>query len=45
MKGSLLDQAIRLADLEDNLDLQRLPALTAKDLARPLRYHRAWRSL
>jgi (p)ppGpp synthase/HD superfamily hydrolase len=36
---------VKLADLEDNLDLRRLPALAAKDLARTLRYHRAWRTL
>jgi (p)ppGpp synthase/HD superfamily hydrolase len=36
---------IKIADLEDNMDLKRLPDLTEKDVARLKRYHRAWNEL
>ncbi len=36
---------VKLADLEDNLDLRRLPALTTKDVERLKRYRRAWGQL
>ena len=36
---------MKLADLEDNMDLRRLPAVAEKDLARLDRYVRAWRRL
>ena len=37
--------SVKLADLEDNLDFRRLPALTPADHDRMERYHRAWLKL
>ena len=36
---------VKLADLEDNMDLRRLPSVGQKDLERLDRYVRAWRRL
>ena len=36
---------VKLADLEDNMDLRRLPAVGERDLDRLDRYVRAWRHL
>ncbi len=36
---------VKMADLEDNMNLKRLSEITAKDLARLEKYHRAWLSL
>ena len=36
---------VKRADLEDNMDLRRLSALTDKDVERLRRYHRTWRKL
>ncbi len=36
---------VKIADLEDNMNLQRLAHITPKDLARLEKYHRAWRRL
>lgn len=36
---------VKIADLEDNMNLQEIPELTEKDLARSLRYHRHWSRL
>jgi (p)ppGpp synthase/HD superfamily hydrolase len=36
---------VKLADLEDNMDLRRLPAVGEKDAERLGRYVRAWRRL
>ena len=36
---------VKLADLEDNMDLRRLPAVAGDDLERLDRYVRAWRRL
>jgi (p)ppGpp synthase/HD superfamily hydrolase len=36
---------IKLADLEDNMDITRLDELTDKAVARIKKYHRAWREL
>ncbi|UCG00103.1 MAG: bifunctional (p)ppGpp synthetase/guanosine-3',5'-bis(diphosphate) 3'-pyrophosphohydrolase [Spirochaetaceae bacterium] len=33
---------VKIADLEDNLDVKRLPDLTMRDQARMKKYHRAW---
>ncbi|WP_448560634.1 HD domain-containing protein [Trichothermofontia sp.] len=33
---------VKIADLEDNMNLQRLGQLTPKDLERLEKYHRAW---
>lgn len=37
-----LARRVKLADLEDNMDLKRYKQLTAKDQERLARYHRAW---
>ncbi len=36
---------VKIADLEDNMDVRRTGTVTGKDLERLTRYHRAWRSL
>ena len=36
---------VKLADLEDNMDVRRLMAVTEKDAARLTKYLRAWREL
>ena len=33
---------VKLADLEDNLDIKRIGALTQEDVKRVEKYHRAW---
>jgi (p)ppGpp synthase/HD superfamily hydrolase len=41
-----ISRRVKLADLEDNMDLRRLPGeLTEKDVARLNRYRRAWQRL
>lgn len=41
-----VSRRVKLADLEDNMDLRRLPAvLTGQDMARLQRYRRAWERL
>lgn len=40
-----LAKAVKLADLEDNMDLRRFPEVTEKDLPRLQKYVKAWRSL
>ncbi len=36
---------IKLADIEDNMDITRLDELTDKSVERVKKYHRAWRAL
>lgn len=36
---------VKIADLEDNMDVRRTGTVTGKDVERLTRYHRAWRSL
>ena len=36
---------VKIADLEDNMDIRRLPSLGNSDLQRLVKYHRAWRHL
>jgi len=43
--SNLLARRVKLADLEDNMDLRRIPVLTEKDLQRLKKYHRAWNAL
>ena len=38
-------RVVKLADIEDNLDLRRLPGISDKDVERIGRYVRAWRRL
>jgi (p)ppGpp synthase/HD superfamily hydrolase len=40
-----LARRVKLADLEDNMDIRRYPALNDKILEYVARYHRAWRKL
>ena len=37
-----LARRVKIADLEDNMDLRRLKVVTEKDLERQRRYHSAW---
>ena len=36
---------VKIADLEDNMNIRRIGEVTEKDLERVARYHRAWRVL
>ncbi len=38
-------RAVKLADLEDNMDLKRIPAPTQKDFERLAKYRRSWAAL
>lgn len=40
-----LARRVKLADLEDNMDVRRLPAVTSKDVERLSRYRAAWSRL
>ena len=40
-----LARQVKLADLEDNMDVRRLPTITAKDAERLARYRAAWARL
>jgi (p)ppGpp synthase/HD superfamily hydrolase len=43
--SNALARAVKLADLEDNMNLSEIPEVTEKDLARAAKYHRAWQRL
>lgn len=43
--GNPLARRVKLADLEDNMDVRRLPAVAQKDADRLARYLAAWRML
>jgi len=45
LSGDALAREIKLADLEDNMNVLRLDELTPKNLERLARYHRAWKKL
>lgn len=38
-------QRVKIADLEDNMNVQRIGQMTAKDLERLEKYHRSWKLL
>jgi (p)ppGpp synthase/HD superfamily hydrolase len=38
-------RVVKIADIEDNLDLRRLPGIVENDVARLARYVKAWRRL
>lgn len=40
-----LSRMVKMADLEDNMDIRRLPELTDKDVLRLCRYLKAWQAL
>jgi (p)ppGpp synthase/HD superfamily hydrolase len=42
IESNAIARRVKLADLEDNMDVRRLNALTEKDLQRLQRYHPAW---
>lgn len=43
--GNPVSRRVKIADLEDNMDVRRIHELTEKDVARLKRYMSAWRSL
>lgn len=43
--GDPLAKRVKVADLEDNMDLRRFPEVTEKDLPRLRKYVKAWRLL
>ena len=45
VKNNAIARRVKLADLEDNMNLKRLNEITSKDLTRLEKYHRAWLSL
>jgi (p)ppGpp synthase/HD superfamily hydrolase len=42
---NVIASKVKLADLEDNMDMRRLCTLTEKDTERLHKYHRAWLAL
>jgi (p)ppGpp synthase/HD superfamily hydrolase len=42
IKGSMLAIKVKLADLEDNMDLKRVNKITDKEKERMMKYHAAW---
>src|SRR5215475_4530664 len=42
---SPIARQVKIADLEDNMNVKRIGEITSKDLSRIERYHRAWRAL
>ncbi len=43
--GNPIARRVKLADLEDNMDIRRMPEVTAKDAERLAKYLAAWRKL
>ncbi|HEU0176264.1 MAG TPA: HD domain-containing protein, partial [Blastocatellia bacterium] len=43
--ANAIARPVKIADLEDNMNVKRLGEMTPKDLARIEEYHRAWRAL
>ena len=43
--ASAIARQVKIADLEDNMNVKRIGEITPKDLARIEEYHRAWRAL
>jgi (p)ppGpp synthase/HD superfamily hydrolase len=44
-QANSIARQVKIADLEDNMNVKRLGEMTSKDLARIEKYHRAWRAL
>ena len=44
-KSNALARRVKMADIEDNMNIRRISDLTDQDLKRLGRYHRAWRTL
>lgn len=45
VKANLLATKVKIADIEDNINVLRLKSLEGKDLERVAKYHKAWRFL
>ena len=45
MRTNPIATKVKLADLEDNMDMRRLSTVTEKDAQRLHRYHQAWLAL
>jgi hypothetical protein len=45
LKSNPIARAVKLADLEDNMDIRRLAEVTERDARRLAKYRRAWRTL
>ena len=45
VKGNRVARRVKIADLEDNMDLRRLRALGEKDVARMNKYRSSWEEL
>ena len=45
VKDNPIARSVKLADLEDNMDIKRISNLTEKDSDRLAKYHRAWLTL
>lgn len=45
VQTNAIARQVKVADLEDNMNIQRIKQLEAKDLARLEKYHQAWRIL
>ncbi len=45
VETSAIARQVKIADLEDNMNVKRIGEMTPKDLARIEKYHRAWRRL
>ena len=45
VRSSAIARQVKIADLEDNMNVKRIGEITPKDLARVEKYHRAWRAL
>jgi (p)ppGpp synthase/HD superfamily hydrolase len=42
---NIIAKQVKIADIEDNMDILRLPDLSEEDLKRFKKYHRAWKKL
>ena len=45
LSANPIARRVKLADIEDNMNIRRMDTLSEKDLARLQRYHRAWKKL
>ena len=45
VRTNAIARKVKLADLEDNMDMRRLSTVTGKDAERLQKYHRAWLAL
>src|SRR5262245_29232178 len=45
VETSSIARQVKIADLEDNMNVKRIGEMSPKDLARIEKYHRAWRTL